>query len=244
MSRRARQDNDRGNDQDTAELAAAVQDLAAIVERLRDEVETLRQAVDDLREEWTHELRQLRDALPLPAEPPPYRLDSMPQDPCAEDFEERINTFDASVFEPPEAEASPAAISPRTVDELVAPLLRPGAANIRTADDLGEDQDLPPGEVFVVDAWIDECVMAQLVTAWEADDWTIADDGLGSLYLVWWRDERTYVRRFTESQQQEFCRLTGAVLDVETDDEALPPASPPAPCRADCEPPAAQQTLW
>lgn len=240
MSRRAR----RESQDDPSQLAAAVQDLAAIVERLRDEAETLRQAVDDLREEWTHELRQLRDALPLVTEPPPRRLTSMPQDPCAEDFAERVNDFDASVFEPQEAESSPAAAPPRTVNELVAPLLRPTAANIRTADDLGENPELPPGEVFEVDAWIDECVMDHLVTAWEADDWTIADDGLGSLYLVWWRDERAYVRRFTESQQQEFCRLTGAVLDVEADDEAGPPASPQAPSRADCEPPAAQQTLW
>ncbi|MEX2186049.1 MAG: hypothetical protein WD875_04610 [Pirellulales bacterium] len=96
-------------DEDSQELAGSVQDLASVVEKLNDEVETLRQAVDDLRAELIDELRKLRDALPVPASNPPYRLTSMPQDPCAEDFGERVNAFDASVFDRRPAADSPPA---------------------------------------------------------------------------------------------------------------------------------------
>jgi hypothetical protein len=62
-------------------------DLAEVVQGLRDEVRVLRQALDELREEvqWANrngvDLRRLER----------FRLRSMPADPAADDWAERLN---------------------------------------------------------------------------------------------------------------------------------------------------------
>lgn len=65
--------------------------IAAAIDRLTEEVRVLRQAVDELRQEvqWG-----VRNALDPPHERPPVRrITSMPLDPCAEDFAERVNAL-------------------------------------------------------------------------------------------------------------------------------------------------------
>jgi hypothetical protein len=223
-------------------LADAVQDLAAIIERLRDEVEVLRQAVDDLRGEWTHELRNLRDALPIPGPDPPYRLTSMPQDSCADDFHERVNAFDGRVFELPPASGSDELPPPLTAGAFVERLMRQPATAQLAAEDWIEDQEFTPGEVVAIDPPIYDWFAEYPVTALQDADWFVVDDGLGSLSLLWTCDENCFVRRLTDEEQRQFGALTGFVLDSELDEDEVPPAANPT-----SNVPAAstsQQTLW
>lgn len=65
--------------------------IAAAIDRLTEEVRVLRQTVDELREEvqWG-----VRNALDPPQERlPARRITSLPLDPCAEDFAERVNAL-------------------------------------------------------------------------------------------------------------------------------------------------------
>lgn len=227
-------------DDEDQPLAAAVQDLATIIERLRDEVEVLRQAVDDLRGELTHELRNLRDALPIPGPDPPYRLTSMPHDPCVEDFHERVNAFDGRVFESPPAGSSEPL--PKTVGAFVERLVQQPATAQLVADDWMEDQEFTPGEVVAIAPPIFDWFAEYPVTALQDDDWFVVDDGLGSLFLLWTCDEACFVRRLTDEEQRAFCELTGLVLDLAPDDDDVPPASNQASSAPAA--PANQQTLW
>jgi len=53
---------------------------------LREEVRVLRESIDEFREAFEHAVRNLPEQLP-----PPLRVWSMPADPTAPDFGERIN---------------------------------------------------------------------------------------------------------------------------------------------------------
>ena len=70
------------------------------VRRLRDEVCVLREAIDDFREAFEHTVRNLPDQLP-----PPLRVWSLPADPTAPDFGERINAVPPEQMEILRAEA-------------------------------------------------------------------------------------------------------------------------------------------
>jgi hypothetical protein len=227
---------------DGQQFTEAVQDLAAIIERLRDEVEVLRQAVDDLREELTHELRNLRDALPIPGPDPPYRLTSMPQDSCADDFHERVNAFDDRIVELQPASGSDELPPPLTAGAFVERLMRQPATAQLAAEDWMEDQEFTPGEVVAIDPPIFDWFAEYPATALQDDDWFVVDDGLGSLFLLWTCDEGCFVRRLTDDEQRQYCALTGVVLDSEPDDDDVPPAANQtsrAPAAS-----ASQQTLW
>lgn len=84
-------------------------ELAEVVEALTAEVRVLRQAVDELREEIQYATRNLIDR---PVPPLPHRrIVSMPLDPLADDFGERLNAVtpddlpeDDSAAQTPDAE--------------------------------------------------------------------------------------------------------------------------------------------
>lgn len=229
-------------DDDSQELSSAVQDLASVVERLRDEVETLRQAVDELREELTFELRKLRNALPTPEANPPYRLTSMPNDPCVEDFQERVNAFDGRVFDTPQASDSHDQPRAKTVGELVARLVQEPPAARLAADDWVEDQEFPPGEAVEIESTILDWFAEDPVAVAQSGNWFVVEYGLGSLFLLWTSEAQCFVRRLTDDQQREFCELAEVVLDVEPDECEVVAPSPQVP--AESESPANQQTLW
>lgn len=81
--------------------------LTEDVRALRDEVHVLREAVDDFREVFEHTIRNLPDQLP-----PPLRIWSLPADPTAPDFGERINAVPQEQMEALRAEAVQSAPKP------------------------------------------------------------------------------------------------------------------------------------
>lgn len=91
------------------QLTAAVAALTEQMSSLANQVEVLRIAIDDLRQEVEYAMRNAFQ----PAWTPTPRLTSMPLDPLAEDFGERVNRFTAKDL-PPEKELvrpSPAPMS-------------------------------------------------------------------------------------------------------------------------------------
>lgn len=64
--------------------------LQSLVEQLTDELVVVREALDELREEVAWSLRNLMDNLPPQ---PPTILSSMPADPTAQNWAERLNRF-------------------------------------------------------------------------------------------------------------------------------------------------------
>jgi len=78
-------------------------ELAEVVEALTAEVRVLRNAVDELREEIQYATNNLPDRREPPL--PHRRIVSMPLDPLAEDFGERINAV--SPDDLPDAEPEP-----------------------------------------------------------------------------------------------------------------------------------------
>ncbi len=81
--------------------------LTEDVRALRDEVHVLRQAVDEFREVFEHTVQNLPDQLP-----PPLRIWSLPADPTAPDFGERINAVSPEQMEVLRAEAVQSAPRP------------------------------------------------------------------------------------------------------------------------------------
>ncbi len=219
-----------------------VQELFELAERLAGEMHVLRMAVDELREALTHELRTLRDALAVPGSPPPYRLSSLPNDPCAANFHQQVNALDASVFD--EAREFVAAERPPALSaaEFVGRLIQQPPTAQLAAEDWVEDQEFTPDEVVEVELSIHDWFAEYLVCVWQSEKWSVADDGLGSLFLLWTRDQRCFVRRLTEVQQQEFCALAGVFLNAETDEGEV--AAPRDLRSREPENPASQQTLW
>jgi hypothetical protein len=70
------------------------QELEHRMERLQETMATLIAAIDELREDLVHALRNLPDRLP-----PPMQVWSLPSDPTAPDFGDRINAVPLAVME-------------------------------------------------------------------------------------------------------------------------------------------------
>src|SRR5262245_12031421 len=122
---------EKSDDDEGAELSAAI-------ERLTDEVHTLRIAMDELREELVWELRQLREG--TPERQARCKLRSMPPDPTGPYVHQRVNAVDASVFE--------------TTDPLTKLIERFTAlppTDQLAAEDWIEDQEFTPGEVTEIE---------------------------------------------------------------------------------------------
>ncbi len=78
------------------------EDLETLTEELRslrEEVRVLRESIDEFREAFEHTVRNLPDQLP-----PPLRIWSLPADPTAPDFGERINAVPPEQMEALRAE--------------------------------------------------------------------------------------------------------------------------------------------
>jgi hypothetical protein len=89
---------------DTDATPPTADDMRSLEEemvRLREEMHVLRESLDELREEFVHALRNQPEQLP-----PPLRVHSLPLDPTAEDFGERINAVPADVMARLRAEAA------------------------------------------------------------------------------------------------------------------------------------------
>lgn len=90
-------------------------ELAEAVEVLTAEVRVLRHAVDELREEIQYATRNVFDR---PEPPLPHRrIVSMPLDPCADDFGERINALTPADL-PPEAEVQEQSSEPAAPQDI------------------------------------------------------------------------------------------------------------------------------
>lgn len=68
--------------------------IADSLDRLREELAVVRQVLDEIREEleWANRNRGEPDSTPMM----PRRITSMPLDPCAPDWAERLNRFSAA----------------------------------------------------------------------------------------------------------------------------------------------------
>jgi hypothetical protein len=68
--------------------------IASSLDRLREELTVVRQVLDDIREEleWANRNR----SEPTPSPLLPRRITSMPLDPCAADWAERLNRYSAA----------------------------------------------------------------------------------------------------------------------------------------------------
>jgi hypothetical protein len=216
--------------QDLNTEAETASELAAAVERLTDEVHVLRQAVDDLREELLWELRQLRSGA---ESKPPFRLASMPLDPLAPDFHQRVNAID-----PRTLAESPPAEPTDLLSSFIGQLMSDAPTEELAAEDWVEDQEFTPGEVVVIDPAMADWFEQYLVVVKRDAQWLMLDDGEGWFYLLWRRDEQCYVRLLTEEQQAEITRLTGLSPDAEWRNEDSP-AREPSPVHA--EPPQSTQ---
>ncbi|MDZ4779952.1 MAG: hypothetical protein SGJ19_06850 [Planctomycetia bacterium] len=219
-----------------------IQELIDLVERLAGEVQMLQMAVDEQRESLTQELRTLREAVAGPRSTPTYRLSSMPNDPSAANCHQQVNAVDASVFgearELVAAESPPASSAAEFVGRLME---QPPTAQL-TVEEWVEDQEFTPDETVEVESPIHDWFADYLVCVWQGAAWSVVDDGLGSLFLLWTRDEGCFARRLTEVQRKEFCVLAGVPLNTEMDEAAV--TSPLAPRPPVTERPASQQTFW
>jgi hypothetical protein len=194
---------------ETAE-AERTSETSIEISRLVDEIHALRQAVDDLREELVWELRQLRAA--NQEAKPPFRLTSMPLDPTAADFAQRVNAVDASVFAAPDALAE-------LMHRLTA---EPPTAQL-AAEDWIEDQEFTPGDVVEIEAAMRDWFAEYLVVVKREAEWFLADDGEGWLYLLWSRDNNCYLRLLTEGEQREVAQLSGIECVIEDNADEVPP---------------------
>src|SRR5688572_24113349 len=153
-------------------------ELAELLTRLADEIGVLRQAVDELREELAFELRKLRDG--VAQSPPPFHLTSIPRDPCAEDFHQRVNAIEVTDFDP----------RLETLESFVERLTADAAVGQLAADAWYEDQEFPPGKVIEVELAIHEWFAEYPVTVKQGADWFLVDDGLGNFFLLWRRSDK------------------------------------------------------
>jgi hypothetical protein len=70
-----------------------IQDLEERMQRLQETMDVLTGSIDEFREDLVHTLRNLPDQLP-----PPVHIHSLPRDPTALDFGERINVIPQEVM--------------------------------------------------------------------------------------------------------------------------------------------------
>jgi len=73
--------------------------LTNVIDELRDEIRVLRTVVDELREELQYLVLNPEARLPGDEQWRPVRISSMPADPTASDFGERLNSVPAGVIE-------------------------------------------------------------------------------------------------------------------------------------------------
>jgi hypothetical protein len=204
--------------------------LAGVIDRLTDEINTLRVALDDLREELVWELRQLREG--TPEWQARFKLTSMPLDPAAPDFHQRVNAVDAGVMMLPAENLS----------ELVERLTRAAATSQLAANDWAEDQEFPPGETVEIEASILDWFNEYLVVVKRENEWFLADDGEGSFFLLWTRAERSFLRMLTDPEQEEVTRLSGLKPDEDYREQFATTDEPPA--EAPQATPSTQRCLW
>lgn len=209
MSRQRDADDDGGGESRLAETS----------ERLIDKVHSLRIAVDELREELVYELRKLRDGIREGNLQPkaPFHLQSMPLDPTASDFHQRVNSVTPNQL----------TSQPDSFAELVQRLTQEAATSHLAADDWVEDQEFPCGEVVEIDTSILDWFNEYLVIVKREGDWFLADDGEGWFYLLWTRSEQCYVRLLTDAEQQQVTRLTGLAPNGEYAEAGGPMYSAP-----------------
>jgi hypothetical protein len=82
------------------ELREQMQELTREVHALREEVQVLRMSIDEFRDDLVHVLRNPPEHIP-----PPIRIHSLPLDPTAADFGDRINAVPPEQMEALRAEA-------------------------------------------------------------------------------------------------------------------------------------------
>lgn len=215
----------------TADNHESSGELAELLQRLADEIEVLRETVDELRDELTYELRKLRDAVGDAAPVRPYRLASLPRDPCAVDFHAQVNAVDRGPVA--QVREAPAGLLDR--------LMRGPATVQLTADDWDQGHEFPPDEVAEIEGAIIDWFAENLEAVHLGPEHFIADDGNGAWFLLWCRDGRCYLRLLTAPDQAELSKLT----------EFLPNTPPPPGVELGNPRPAAmpaarteQQTLW
>lgn len=188
-------------------------DLAELVRQVSREVRTLWEAVDDLREEIFAEFESLRGApLEDSAEEParPFRLISMPLDPCASDFHKRVNAIDLTTAE----------LEPATLPDFLRRLTQQPPKKRLSVENWVEDQDFDPDGTVEIDAEIFDWFAEYLVTVHREGDCYILDNGEGSHYLLWNRDACCFARRLSDEQEAQLFRLSGIVCETpDTDKE-------------------------
>jgi len=106
-----------------------IQDLEERMQRLQETMEVLIGSIDEFRDDLVHTLRNLPDQLP-----PPVHIHSLPLDPTAPDFGERINVIPQEVMARLREEAArggcaPAVATAAEGDPSPAPLVDPMAGN-------------------------------------------------------------------------------------------------------------------
>ena len=102
MSRRKQSAGLATRDREAPPATDEIHELRSAVERLADEVRVLRQVLDDIRDDFAWALNNAEKFRYVPGIHP---LTSMPKDPLAPDFGERINRFAAKDL-PPDQGAS------------------------------------------------------------------------------------------------------------------------------------------
>ena len=73
---------------------AQIGQLTSAVQPLTDELRVLREVLDEIREDFQHAV--LNDKLTCPAVEPMRRITSVPVDPAAQDFAQRVNRVTAA----------------------------------------------------------------------------------------------------------------------------------------------------
>jgi hypothetical protein len=205
-------------------------ELAELLKRLADEIEILRETVDELRDELTYELRKLRDVVSEPTRP--FRLASLPRNPCAVDFHAQVNAVDRV----------PVSDVPPSPAELLDRLMREPATVQLTADDWDQGHEFAPDEVVEIEGSIFDWFAENLEAVHQGPEHFVADDGQGGWFLLWCRDGRCCMRLLTAAHQAELNELAEPLSaspsrpGVESGDPR-PDATPPLP-RSE------QQTLW
>ena len=197
-----------------------------MVTELAHQVEILRETIDELRDELTYELRKLRDAVAEPIKP--FRLTSMPRDPCAPDFHARVNAV-----QPEQVVATS-----ETPAQLLNRLLRAVATRQLTADDWDSEQEFTPDETVEIDSESFDWFAENFAAVHQGPEHFVADDSSRGRYLVWCRDERCYVRLLTPKQQDLLEELAESELPASQKSNPPNGDSSTQPSRS------TQQSLW
>lgn len=209
-------------------------ELAELVRELTQQVRTLWQAVDDLREEIFAEFRHLRGE-PLDTDEstaePPYRLSSLPLDPCDPDFHQKVNTAQG-------AAAPTAATQPKSLEEFIGQLTSEPVAECVRSEGWQEDQPFPPGKVVEIDAELYDWLASSFAATGESAGCYILEDFEGCPHLLWSSDPQCFVRRLSVAEEET---LTSLSDKTENSARSQPTRSGP---ESIPEPNETQGTLW